>query len=117
MVSLHLGEQIGAVIFVTDFDDVLVSNVAPRIIVMESRGNQKANRLLDHTRDGFALLPRDGFRSQRVEDDDAFAGVDDAAVKASGREYIIAGNELSQNAGAIALRGFKSRVVALLGFH
>ena len=84
---------------------------------MKSRGNQKANRLLDHTRDGFALLPRDGFRTQRVEDDDSFARGDDAAIKACGREYIITGYELSQGAGAIALRGFKSRVVALLGFH
>jgi hypothetical protein len=95
VIALHLGEQIGAIIFVTDFDNDPVGNIAPRIIVMESRGNQKANGLLDLTRDGFALLPRDGFRSQRVEDDDSFACGDDAAVKARGRKYIITGNELS----------------------
>ncbi len=62
---------------------------------MEGRGNQKANRLLNLIRDGLALLPRDRFWGQRVEDDDAFAGGDDAAIEAGGGEYIVAGSELA----------------------
>jgi len=57
-ISLHLGEQIGPVILVADFDHVQVGNVAPRVIIAESRRNQKAHRLLDLTRDRFAFLPR-----------------------------------------------------------
>ena len=94
-ISLHLGKQIGPVILVADFDHVLVGNVAPRVIIVESRRNQKAHRLLDLTRDRFAFLPRDGFRTERVEDDDSFIRSDDAAVKTRGREDIIARYQLS----------------------
>ena len=84
---------------------------------MEHGANQKAKRLFDHIRDGFALLPRYDCRAQGVEDDDSFAGGIDAAIKAGGGQNIIAGYELSQSAGAIALRGFRPRILGLLGFH
>jgi hypothetical protein len=94
-ISLHLGQQIGPVILVADFDHVRVGNVAPCVIIVESRRNQKAHRLLDLTRDRFAFLPRDGFRSERVKDDDSFISCDEAAVKTGGREDVITRYQLS----------------------
>ena len=52
----HLSEQIGPIIFVPDLDDVMVCHVAPRIIVMESRGDQKANGLLGNPGNGLPLF-------------------------------------------------------------
>ena len=60
-IPLHLSEEIGPVVFVADLDNVLEGNVAPRIVIVERRGNQKANRLFDHTGNHFSLLACDGF--------------------------------------------------------
>ena len=78
-----------------DFDHVRVGDVPPRVVVVKSGRNQKAHRLLDLARNRSAFLPRDGFRSERVKDDDAFIGSDDAAVKTGGREDVLIRDQLS----------------------
>src|ERR1044071_3206640 len=94
-IALHLSQQITAVIFLADFDHVLVGDVAPGVVIMKSRRNQETNRLFDRAGDGFSLLPGNSFRTQRVENHHSFVSGDNAAVEARGRKYVIAGNELS----------------------
>jgi hypothetical protein len=54
LVLLHHVEQIGFVIFVADPDDILIGDVAQRIIAVEGRGNQIADGLPDRARNELA---------------------------------------------------------------
>ena len=101
--ALHLIEQAGTIVFVTDLEHIGIGKISFTEGIVERRGNQIANGLLDDTGDRFPFRSRNGFRLQGVEHQHSFACHDHAAVEQSAcivdGVHVVTGNDLPQGAG------------------
>ena len=81
--ALHLFEKAGAIVVVSNPEDIRVGEISFTELIVEGGRNKVANGLLDDARNRLALGTADGLRSQGIDDQRSFARDDDAAAERS----------------------------------
>ena len=79
--ALHLVEEAGPIVFVSDLEHIAVGQVPLAERVMEWRRHEVTNRLLDDIGDRALCRARDRLGLQSVEHQHAFIRRDDTAVE------------------------------------